>query len=70
MHAHSFTTIAGEIAFAKDGEWAEPRTVFTQFQDVSTNDSEQFADGKKQPVLWPAQYKTGNIIYPYADAKK
>jgi branched-chain amino acid transport system substrate-binding protein len=70
MHSHSFATVAGDIAFAKDGEWAKPRIVFTQFQNVAPNDIEQFADGKKQPILWPPQYKTGNMIYPYADAKK
>ena len=44
MHSHSFQTVAGEIAFGKDGEWAKPRTVFTQFQNVAPNDVEQFAD--------------------------
>jgi len=23
-----------------------------------------------QPIIWPADAKTGNLIYPYADAKK
>jgi branched-chain amino acid transport system substrate-binding protein len=70
MHTHTFQTVAGEIEFAKDGEWAKPRTVFTQFQNVAPNDAEQFADGSKQPILWPPQYKTGDIVYPYAAAKK
>ena len=70
MHSHSFQTVAGEIAFAKDGEWAKPRTVFTQFQNVAPNDVEQFAAGSKQPILWPPEFKTGDMIYPYANAKK
>jgi branched-chain amino acid transport system substrate-binding protein len=70
IHAHSFTTVAGDIAFANDGEWAKPRIVFTQFQNVAPNDMEQFADGSKQPILWPPQYKTGDMVYPYADARK
>jgi branched-chain amino acid transport system substrate-binding protein len=70
MHTHSFPTVAGDIAFAKDGEWAKPRIVFTQFQNVAPNDVEQFADGYKQPILWPPQYKTGDMIYPYAAARK
>jgi hypothetical protein len=37
---------------------------------VAPNDFEQFASGKVQPVLWPPQYKTGDIIYPYAAAKQ
>jgi branched-chain amino acid transport system substrate-binding protein len=70
IHANKFSTVAGELAFGKDGEWAEPRTVFTQFQDVQPNDVAQFRDGKKQPILWPEKYKTGNIIYPYSEPKK
>ena len=70
IHGHSFQTVAGEIAFAKDGEWAKPRTVFTQFQNVAPNDVEQFANGSKQPILWPAEFKTGDMMYPYANAKK
>jgi len=70
MHSHTFTTVVGDINYGKDGEWTEGRTVFTQFQHVSANDFEQFADGKNQPVLWPPQYKTGNIVYPYANAQK
>ena len=27
-------------------------------------------DGAKQPILWPPEYKTGDMIYPYADARK
>jgi branched-chain amino acid transport system substrate-binding protein len=70
MHSHSFKTVAGEITFDKDGEWSAARNVFTQFQNVSANEPEQFADGHVQPILWPPQYKTGNIVYPYADAQK
>jgi branched-chain amino acid transport system substrate-binding protein len=70
IHSHSFATVAGEITFAKDGEWAKPRTVYTQFQNVAPNDVEQFATGSKQPILWPPEYKTGDMIYPYAAARK
>ena len=70
IHANTFSTVAGEIAFGKDGEWAKPRTVFTQFQNVAPNDVEQFRDTKTAAILWPAKFKTGDMIYPYADAKK
>ena len=43
--------------------------MFTQFRHVAPNDFEQFAEGKVQPILWPPQYKTGDIVYPYADAR-
>ena len=70
IHATSFTTVAGEVAFGADGEWARPRTVFSQFQDVQPGNVEQFRDGSRQPVVWPAQYQTGTMIYPYTEAKR
>jgi branched-chain amino acid transport system substrate-binding protein len=70
MHSHKFETVAGEVEYGADGEWTQGRTVYTQFQHVAPNDVEQFANGKVQPVLWPPQYKTGDMIYPYADAQK
>ncbi len=50
MHHHTFQTVVGDITYAEDGAWAQPRT--------------------SQPILWPPQYKTGTMIYPYAAAKK
>jgi branched-chain amino acid transport system substrate-binding protein len=70
IHAHSFQTVAGEVVFGQDGEWSKPRQVFTQFQNVAANDLDQFRNASKQPILWPAEYKTGSMIYPYAEAKK
>jgi len=70
VRANTFPTVVGDIAYGKDGEWATPRTVFTQFQNVIGNDVDQFRDTSKQVILWPAEYKTGNIVYPYAEAKK
>jgi hypothetical protein len=44
--------------------------VFTQFQNVVPGNLDQHRDTKRQVVVWPAQYKTGEVIYPYAAAKK
>ena len=70
MHSHTFKTVLGDLAFGKDGEWASSRQLFTQFQNVVPNDLEQFRAGTKQAILWPSQYKTGNMIYPYSEARK
>jgi branched-chain amino acid transport system substrate-binding protein len=70
MHKASFKTVAGDFSFAKDGEWSKSRQLWTQFQNVQPSNVDQFRDGKKQPILWPAELKTGNMIYPYADARK
>jgi len=71
IHGHTIPTVMGDIAFGANGEWAKSRIVFTQFQHVAGgNDVAQFKDPTKEPILWPPAYKTGNVIYPYADAKK
>ena len=69
MHGHSFSTVAGEISFDDHGEWQKPRQFTTQFQNISGGDVDQFRDTKHQVVLWPAEYKTGEMVYPYNLAK-
>src|SRR6478736_4382898 len=34
MHQAKFDTVAGSFSFGSDGEWAQPRQVWTQFQNV------------------------------------
>jgi branched-chain amino acid transport system substrate-binding protein len=70
IHGHTFKTVAGDIAFGKDGEWAKARMVFTQFRNVTANDINQFRDTTRDAILWPLEYKTGELIYPYSEAKK
>jgi len=70
MHANTFHTVVGDVAYSKEGTWATPRTLFTQFQNVVPGNLEQFGNGSVEPIIWPAQYKTGSMIYPYASAKK
>jgi branched-chain amino acid transport system substrate-binding protein len=70
IHANTFKTVVGDLSFGKDGEWSKPRELFTQFQNVEPNNLDQFRSGAKQPILWPPEYKTGDMIYPYADARK
>jgi branched-chain amino acid transport system substrate-binding protein len=62
--------VAGQIRFGKDGEWAKPRMVVTQWQNVTGNDLGQVTDLKKWVVVWPPEHKTGNIIYPFESARK
>src|SRR5882757_11425912 len=70
LSATQFDTVVGKVKFAKDGEWTEARQFTTQVQNVAPNNLDQFRDGSKTPVLWPPAYKSGDIIYPYADARK
>jgi branched-chain amino acid transport system substrate-binding protein len=66
----TFPTVIGDIKFGKDGEWAEARVLQVQYQNITGNGVDQFKDTSVQTIVAPAQYKSGNIIYPYADAQK
>jgi branched-chain amino acid transport system substrate-binding protein len=70
IRTHSFHTVGGDITFGKDGEWVKSRMVFTQFLHVDGNDVGQFRDPKKVLVVWPPEFKTGDMVYPYAAARK
>ncbi len=70
MHKATFKTVVGDVAFGKDGEWTKARQFTTQVQNVVPNNLDQFRDGSKTPVLWPPEYKSGDLIYPYANARK
>jgi len=70
IRTHSFKTVGGDVTFGKDGEWAKSRMVFTQFQHVDGNDLDQFRDPKKVVVVWPPEFETGDMIYPYSAARK
>jgi len=70
MHKASFKTVSGDFSFAKDGEWSKSRMVWTQVQNALPNNLDQFREGKAQPIVWPPESKTGDLIYPYGDARK
>jgi branched-chain amino acid transport system substrate-binding protein len=69
IRANTFKTVAGDVKFGKDGEWAQSRVLQIQFHDVKGNDVEQFRAMNTQTVVEPDEYKSGNVIYPYEKAK-
>jgi branched-chain amino acid transport system substrate-binding protein len=69
IRASSFKTLVGEVRFGAQGEWAESRVLEVQFQHIKGNDVGQFRDMSTEVVLMPAQYRSGEIIYPYEKAK-
>jgi branched-chain amino acid transport system substrate-binding protein len=69
LRSHTFKTVVGDIKFGPDGEWSEARVLEVQFQGVKANDLDQFRDPKTEVVLWPSALKTGDVIYPYTEAK-
>ena len=69
IRANTFKTVLGDVKFGRDGEWALPRMLQIQFHDVKSNDVEQFRAMNTQTVVTPAEYKSGDVIYPYEKAK-
>ena len=65
LRTHTFKTVIGDVTYGKDGEWAEPRLVWTQFQGIKGNDLTQFENPATEVVLLPASVKSGSLIEPY-----
>jgi branched-chain amino acid transport system substrate-binding protein len=68
VHKNEFDTIVGKVKFGANGEWQQSRVLQVQFQGIDSTDIAQFHKSGKRVVLWPEQYKSGNIIYPYEKA--
>jgi branched-chain amino acid transport system substrate-binding protein len=66
LRGHTFKTVVGDIAYGKDGEWAESRLIWTQFQGIKSNDLAQFERPDTEVVLLPKQFKSGELMQPYA----
>lgn len=66
IHKNTFKTIVGDIAFDQRGEWAKPRVLMVQFQNVKGNGIEQFMKEGTQVVLYPPEYKDGDPQVPFA----
>jgi branched-chain amino acid transport system substrate-binding protein len=50
--------------------WRLSRILQIQFHDVRNNDLEQFRTMNTQTVVTPAEYRSGDVIYPYEKAKR
>ena len=70
LRKNEMKTIVGPIRYGPDGEWATPRVVQAQFRGVVDKNMDQFRQPGKQVVLFPDQYKTGDVIAPFEKARK
>jgi branched-chain amino acid transport system substrate-binding protein len=70
LRRNTLKTVVGDIKFGRNGEWEQARVLQVQFHDVKGNDLEQWKSADTQTIVWPAQYATGQTVYPYGDAKK
>ncbi len=69
IHATTFKTVVGDVRFGRDGEWVEPRIVYVQERGITGNDLEQFKKPGKEVIVYPGEYKSGEIEAPYSDIK-
>src|SRR5262245_12721163 len=70
LRQNEMKTIVGPIRYDKMGEWANPRVVQAQFRGVVDKDIEQFRKPGKQVVIYPDDYKTGEVIAPFDKARE
>lgn len=70
MHKEAFPTIAGEIRFAANGEWDKPRVLLVQYRDVASNALDEFRRPDRQVVLYPPEYKSGDVSYPFEGGRR
>jgi branched-chain amino acid transport system substrate-binding protein len=70
LHKAKFSTIVGDVQFGADGEWTEGRILMTQFQNVKGNGLEQFDKPGTQVVLYPKQFKSGELQPGFPRARK
>ncbi len=66
IRANEHDTVVGKVRFGKNGEWATPRVLMVQFQGVEGNEVEQFTKAGTRAVLYPKEWKNGDLNYPYA----
>jgi branched-chain amino acid transport system substrate-binding protein len=69
MRESEFETVVGKVKFGEKGEWETPRVLQVQFQDVEDNNLDQFRTAGKRVVIKPDDLKSGELMFPYTDAK-
>jgi branched-chain amino acid transport system substrate-binding protein len=69
LRKNEMKTIVGPIRYDKHGEWANPRVVQAQFRGIVDKDVEQFRQPGKQVVIYPDDYKTGDVVAPFEKAR-
>lgn len=70
MHKATFSTVVGDVKFAENGEWAEPRLLLVQYQGIVGNDVEQFKQPGKQVIIYPPRFKSGEMKVPFDTTKQ
>jgi branched-chain amino acid transport system substrate-binding protein len=70
IHSTTFKTLVGDVTFGADGEWAAPRILTIQYRDLKGSDLKQFTEPGHQVILYPPEFKTGTLVYPFSEASR
>ena len=73
LHATAtrFHTVVGDVEYDAAGRMGEAAHAVHPVPECSAEGNlAQFGDGSVEPILWPPQFKTGEMIYPYGAARK
>jgi branched-chain amino acid transport system substrate-binding protein len=66
IKGHDFKTMVGDVRYSDNGEWANPRVLFVQFQGVKGNGLDQFKKAGTQVIIYPKDIASGAMQFPYA----
>ena len=66
LHKNTFKTIVGDVRFNELGEWADPRVIMVQFQNIQGAGLEQYMTGHNQVIVYPNDLKDGDLEYPFS----
>ena len=66
IRATTFSTVVGDVKYAPNGEWAQPRVLMVQFQNIRGNDLEQFKRPGTQVIVHPKELASGPLRFPYS----
>ena len=66
IHKSEFDTIVGKIRFDAKGEWAKPRLLMIQYQNIEGSGLDQYRKPGKAVILYPPEYKDGELQHPFA----
>ena len=67
MRDAEFDTVVGKVKFAPNGEWAKTRVLMVQYQGIEDNELETFTKQGTRVVLYPDEWVSGTLNYPYAE---
>jgi branched-chain amino acid transport system substrate-binding protein len=66
----TFETLVGKVKFGDGGGWEEPRVLTVQFQNIESNNVSEFKKPNTQAVIYPSEFASASVIYPYTNAKR